>query len=140
MDFIGGRPPVGPKSLRNLERTLGFFDGLNLDMRMAIDIAATVGTYVMGAVLREVQEHNSQAYTEQMLADMSEAEREKVFGEFTERVRATGRYPHLAELLAAGYDPDGAETRDERFEFGLDCLLDGIAARVAAHPPAASPG
>lgn len=140
MDFIGGRPPAGPRSLRNLERTLGFFDGLNLDMRMAIDIAGTLGTYVMGAVLREVQEHNSQTYTEQMLADMTEAEREKVFGEFTERVRATGRYPHLAELLGAGYDPDAPETRDERFEFGLDCLLDGIAARIAGHPPSSSPG
>jgi hypothetical protein len=94
----------------------------------------------MGAVLREVQEHNSQSYSEQILADLSEAEREKVFGEFTERVRATGRYPHLAELLGAGYDPDAAETRDERFEFGLDCLLDGIAARIAGHPPATSLG
>jgi hypothetical protein len=28
-----------------------------------------------------------------------------------------------------------AETRDERFEFGLDCLLDGIAARLSAHTP-----
>ena len=56
MDFIGGRPPVGPKSLRNLERTLGYFDGLNLNIRMAMDIATTLGTYVMGAVLREVQE------------------------------------------------------------------------------------
>jgi AcrR family transcriptional regulator len=140
MDFIGGRPPAGPKSLRNLERTLCFFDGLDLDIRMVIDIATTVGTYVMGAVLREVQEHNSQSYSEQILADLSEAEREKVFGEFTERVRATGRYPHLAELLGAGYDPDAAETRDERFEFGLDCLLDGIAARIAGHPPATSLG
>jgi AcrR family transcriptional regulator len=140
MDFIGGRPPAGPKSLRNLERTLGFFDGLNLDIRMAVDIATTLGTYVMGAVLREVQEHNSQSYSEQILADLTEAEREKVFGEFTERVRATGRYPHLAELLGAGYDPDAAETRDERFEFGLDCLLNGIAARIAGHPPATGPG
>lgn len=139
MDFIGGRPPVGPKALRNLERTLGYFDGLNLDIRMAIDIATTLGTYVMGAVLREVQEHNSQTYAEQMLADLTEAEREKVFGEFTERVRATGRYRHLAELLGAGYDPDAAETRDERFEFGLDCLLDGIAARMAGLPPSTSP-
>ena len=140
MDFIGGRPPVGPKSLRNLERTLGYFDGLNLDIRMAMDIATTLGTYVMGAVLREVQEQNSQTYIEQMLADMTEAEREKVFGEFTERVRATGRYPHLAEVLDAGYDPDAAETRDARFEFGLDCLLDGIAARLAGHPPSTDPG
>jgi AcrR family transcriptional regulator len=141
MDFIGGRPPVGPKSLRNVERTLGYFDGLGLDMRLAIDVATTVGTYVMGAVLREVQEHNSQTYAEQTLAELTEAERDKVIGEFTERVRATGRYPHLAELMSAGYDPDAAETRDARFEFGLDCLLDGIAARIAgALPPPATGG
>jgi hypothetical protein len=28
-----------------------------------------------------------------------------------------------------GVDPDSPESRDERFEFGLDCVLDGIAAR-----------
>jgi hypothetical protein len=76
MDFLGGRPPTGPKSLRNTERSLASFDGLGLDQAVVIDIVATVGTYVMGAVLREVQ------------------------------------------------------TRDARFEFGLDCLLEGIAARV----------
>lgn len=27
MDFMGGRPPVGPKSLRNVERSLASFDG-----------------------------------------------------------------------------------------------------------------
>ena len=97
---------------------------------MAIDISTTVGTYVMGAVLREVQEHNSETYVEQMLAELTEAEREKAIGEFTARVQATGRYPHLAELMSAGYDPDAAETRDARFECGLDCLLDGIAARI----------
>ena len=43
-------------------------------------------------------------------------------------------------MLGAGYDPDGVETRDERFEFGLDCLLDGIAARIAGQPPSTSPG
>ena len=140
MDFIGGRPPVGPRSLRNVERTLAYFDGLGLDMRVAIDISTTVGTYVMGAVLREVQEHNSETYMEQMLGEMTEGERDKVLGEFTERIQATGRYPHLAELMSIGYDPDAAETRDARFEFGLDCLLDGIAARISGRPPSAGPG
>ena len=56
---MGGRPPVGPKSLRNLERALASFDGLDLAVSMAIDIVTTIGTYVMGAVLREVQEHNN---------------------------------------------------------------------------------
>jgi AcrR family transcriptional regulator len=140
MDFIGGRPPVGPKSLRNVERTLSYFDGLGLGLPMAIDIATTVGTYVMGAVLREVQEHNSQTYTDQILADLDETEREKVLDDFTKRIEATGRYPRLAALIAAGNDPDAAETRDARFEFGLDCLLDGIAARIAGHPPSTSSG
>ena len=140
MDLIGGRPPVGPRTLRNIERILAYFDGLGLDMRLAIDISTTIGTYVMGVVLREVQEHKSETYTEQMLGELSETDREKVIGEFTERVRATGRYPHLVEVMSAGYDPDAAETRDARFEFGLDCLLDGIAARIAGHPPATGPG
>ncbi|HEY6497847.1 MAG TPA: TetR/AcrR family transcriptional regulator [Streptosporangiaceae bacterium] len=141
MDLIGSRPPVGPRTLRNIERILAYFDGLGLDMRLAIDISTTVGTYVMGVVLREVQERNSETYTEQMLGELSETDREKVIGEFTERVRATGRYPHLVEVMSAGYDPDAAETRDARFEFGLDCLLDGIAARIAgAVPPPATGG
>jgi AcrR family transcriptional regulator len=131
MDFIGGRPPVGPKSLRNLERTLAYFDGLGLDLPLAIDIATTVGTYVMGAVLREVQEGRSEIFTQQAFSELTEAERQEVVGEFTERVRTSGRYPHLTGLLSARYDPDAAETRDARFEFGLDCLLDGIAARIA---------
>jgi len=139
MDFIGGRPPVGPKSLRNVERTLAYFDGLGLAVSMAIDIATTVGTYVMGAVLREVQERHSEVFSQQAFGELTEPERQKVIGEFTERMRASGRYPHLAELLSAGYDPDAAETRDARFEFGLDCLLDGIAARIAGHPPSTSP-
>jgi hypothetical protein len=130
MDFIGGRPPVGPRSLRNVERTLAYFDGLGLELPMAIDIATTVGTYVMGAVLREVQEGRSEVFTQQAFGDLTEAERQEVIGDFTGQIRATGRYPHLAELMSTGYDPDAAETRDARFEFGLECLLDGIAARI----------
>ena len=34
--------------------------------------------------------------------------------------------------MSAGYDPDAAETRSARFEFGLDCLPDGIAARIGS--------
>jgi hypothetical protein len=40
----------------------------------------------------------------------------------------------MAALIEAGIDPDAAETRDARFEFGLDCLLDGIEARLPRPP------
>ncbi len=32
--------------------------------------------------------------------------------------------------METGIDPDDPATRDERFQFGLDCVLDGIAARL----------
>ena len=57
-------------------------------------------------------------------------------GAFAHRTRAalrqnTGRYPHIARLMEAGIDPDDPNTREERFQFSLDCVLDGIAARLA---------
>lgn len=138
MDVMGGRPPAGPKSLRNLERTLASFDGLGLDGGTAIDIVTTVGTYVMGAVLREVQEHTNESFRERAFAGLTEDEMQQVIEEFKDRVRATGRFPRLIRLLDDDHDPDAAETRDARFEFGLECLLDGIAARLPAAPASAS--
>jgi hypothetical protein len=38
-------------------------------------------------------------------------------------------------MVRQGVDPDAPETQDERFEFGLDCLLDGIMARLGAPRP-----
>jgi AcrR family transcriptional regulator len=134
MDFLGGRPPTGPKSLLNLERVLASFDGLGLDSAGAIDIVSTVGTYVLGAVLREVQEHNNESFRDQQFAGLTEEEIQQVLAEFTERVRATGRYPRLLAMLDDRHDPDAAETRDARFEFGLECLIDGIAAHLPAQP------
>jgi hypothetical protein len=52
-----------------------------------------------------------------------------------ERLVASGRFPHFVRLIDDGVDPDAAETRDERFEFGLDSLLDGIVARLGGPPP-----
>ena len=34
--------------------------------------------------------------------------------------------------MESGVDPDDPNTREERFQFSLDCVLDGIAARLAA--------
>ncbi len=34
--------------------------------------------------------------------------------------------------MESGVDPDSPRTRDERFEFGLDCVLDGIVTRIHA--------
>jgi AcrR family transcriptional regulator len=136
MDFLGGRPPMGPKSLRSVERALGCLDGLGLSPASAMNIVMTLGTYVLGAALREVQEANAKLYHQQQSADLSEAEKAELMRTFRARLRATGHYPHLVAMIESGVDPDAPETRDARFEFGLDCLLNGFAAHLSNAAPA----
>jgi hypothetical protein len=97
---------------------------------MAVWITMTVGTYVLGAVLREVQEKRVQRETEQAMASITPAEFAAIREEFANRILGSGQYPFMARLIEEDIDPDSPETRDERFEFGLDCVLDGIAARL----------
>jgi AcrR family transcriptional regulator len=131
LEFIGSRPPSGPNDARNLERLLSLFDGLALDdARLSMDIFGTVATYVLGAVMREAQEMRGEQDRAQAEANLTEeeirAERERYYQWF----EASGRYPRITRLMESDVDPDDPATRDERFEFGLDCVLDGIAARL----------
>jgi AcrR family transcriptional regulator len=132
VNFMGGRPPTGPKAMGNLERSLGALDGLGLDKAAAMTSVMAVGTYVLGAVLRELQELIGERHQADQFTGMSDAGKQAMLGEFTERIRQSGRYPHMVAMISEGIDPDAADTRDARFEFGLDCLLDGLAARIAA--------
>lgn len=131
IDFLGAGPPSGPNDTRNLDRLIGAFDGLELELTTLMWSLLTLGTYVIGAALREIQEIRWQRAITEIAADMSEADIAEANEEFDRRVREFGRYPHLARIVAAEIDPDAPETRDERFEFGLSCLLDGISARVS---------
>jgi tetracycline repressor-like protein len=131
MDFIVTRPPSGPNDARNLERLLGLFDGAGVtDTRLVMDIFMTVTTYVMGAVMREAQEIRSQRDQERAEADLTQEEIQATRESYRKWFEASGSYPRITRLMEAGVDPDDPATRDERFQFGLDCVLDGIAARL----------
>jgi AcrR family transcriptional regulator len=132
MPFMGGRPPMGPKALRNTEQALGLFASCQIDGATTMTVLMSVTTYVMGAVLREQQEERNQQNQDrvQERSGLTPEEMHKVFGEFLDRVKESGRYPNLTAMMDQGVDPDAVETRDERFEFGLDCLLDGVISRV----------
>jgi AcrR family transcriptional regulator len=133
MEFAANRPPSGPNDVRNLERMLGMVSGLGLDPRTTVDILLTVATYVTGAVLREVQEMRSDRHRAEMEAAMAPEEIEAEREGFRQWLAAEAdRYPNIRRMVGAGVDPDAADTRDERFEFGLGCVLDGIAARLPA--------
>jgi AcrR family transcriptional regulator len=137
MEFVGGRPPLGPNTMLNLDRSLAMLDGLGLDISLAFHILETVSTYVLGATLREVREMRVQRDQEQ--SGISPEEWEPVRDAWRDRLDADGRFTHVVRFLDANFDPDAEETRDERFEFGLDCVLDGIAAKIgetSRRPPA----
>ena len=127
MDFLGGRPPLGPNTLLHLDRALALLDGLGLDIATAVNILGVVQTYVLGSVLREMRE----ARAEQEQSEMDPAEWEPTRTAWRNRLENDGRFTRVVRFLDEGIDPDAAETRDERFEFGLDCVIDGIAAKVA---------
>jgi AcrR family transcriptional regulator len=137
MEFRGFRPPSGPEDAQNAERMFAALDGLGLDTTTVVWMAMTVGTYVVGAVFREIQEMRFQREVEQAMASMTPDEIAAAQQEFAKRILGSGRYPFMARFLEEDIDPDSPDTRDARFEFGLDCLLDGIAARLpsSAAPP-----
>ena len=130
IDYIGAGPPSGPQDARNADRLIGALDGLGLDVMTTIWVLMALSTYVMGATLREIQEMRWHRAAEETMSSMPEGDIAEALAEFDRRVRGSGRYPYLAKVLDMGIDPDAPETRDERFEFGLSCVLDGIAARV----------
>ena len=127
MEFFGGRPPSGPNDARNLERLLGLLDGL-ADDQLTMDILGTVATYVTGAVMREAQELRVQRDQERAAAALTEEQLLQERERYRTWFEAAGRYPRIVRLMESGVDPDDPATRDERFQFGLDCVLDGIAA------------
>ncbi len=130
VDFKGFRPPSGPNDAQNAERMFASLDPLGVDTMTVVKVTMAIGTYVLGAVLREIKEIQFQRETEQAMAGMTEEEITAVRDEFARRLTESDRYPHLARFVEDDIDPDSPETRDERFEFGLACLLDGIAARL----------
>ena len=135
LEFIGSRPPAGPNDARNLERLLGILAGLDLDARPTMDLLGAIATYVVGAVIRDGQEIRGQREQEQAKAGRTDEELDAERERYRDWFRVSGQYPQIARLMESGIDPDDPATRDERFEFGLDVLLDGVAAQVHASPP-----
>jgi Tetracyclin repressor-like, C-terminal domain len=117
-------------TLRNLERALGIIDKLDLEFETALNVLGTVATYVMGAVLREFRENRVDQRDEEAKSRLTAAELRGAMAALVDRVRASGRFPHFLRICEEDIDPGSAGTRDARFEFGLDCVLAGIAARL----------
>ena len=128
IDFIGGRPGLGPHTLRSVDRSLALLDGLPLDLATAMTILQSITTYVTGVVVRELQELRLERQQEQ--SGGSAEEMEAAARAWGARLQAAGGFEHFVQIFEQNVDPDAPETREQRFAFGLNCLLDGIAVHV----------
>jgi AcrR family transcriptional regulator len=122
LTLAANRPPLGPNALRHMEFTLRAMDGLGLDITMIRDLQNTVQSYVAGAVQTELAE--AEARTRRGLTD--EEWRASV-APYVRQVVESGRYPMFSRLVTDAQD----RASDDRFEFGLRLVLDGVAAYLA---------
>lgn len=114
------RPPVGPQGLRWFDAALSAVEGLGLPPHEMIAVVMVLEHYVRGAV--------------QVAFGMAEtarrdAEWEPAYWQLLQRVVTPADYPALARIVASGALAGAAEKIDD-FEYGLQCVLDGVAARI----------
>ncbi len=114
VELMGARPPYGPNGLRTSERALAAVSGLGLDSAAMTSAVNAVLAYVCGAVRRQARAGVARTHAgtaQYLLAAVG-----------------SGQYPHLAQVFAETQDL----TEQELYDAGLEVVLDGIAARVAA--------
>jgi AcrR family transcriptional regulator len=124
----GQSAPMGPNGLHHFEQSLAALDGAPFDMRGKLDLLTMVDDYVMGHVLRTAGMHaraRSRASPAQTAQTMK----------FVEAQLGSGRFPQLQAMAEDPAAPLAVDARrlEERFELGLNALIDG-AFRAWAYP------
>src|SRR5215475_3967192 len=92
INFIAARPPLGPNTLRNLDKSLATLDCLDIDTATAMNFLQTVSTYVSGAVIRELAEIRVQREQEAFIR--ADSEFAAKFELWRKRLAATGLFDH----------------------------------------------
>jgi AcrR family transcriptional regulator len=126
---------AGPNGVRHFEQSLEAMSGAGLDAEERLHVLSLVDEYVFGFTLREtidfVPEDDGSVWPPETL-------------EFFQRELDTGAYPHINALFedetigARGDADEGVRrivdliTRPERFEHGLQQLLDGVEAGMTS--------
>lgn len=122
IDLLGGRPHIGPNALAHMEASLASLAGPQgfEDVDAMMQAVATVNAYVLGAL--RAQKSERQAEIE---SGMDERQWQLATSPYIHRVLASGRYPLLERVVREASHP----SPEIVFDRGLECVLDGIAAR-----------
>jgi len=118
---IPGRPALGTNSLRRHEAALAAAAQLSGDITFAAGAVDVVLAYVFGTVTQELAELQAQRRS-----GLTKEQWQASVGPYIREVIESGEYPQFSRRVIEGEDRTAAEV----FAFGLDCVLDGIAARA----------
>ncbi|ARF56238.1 TetR/AcrR family transcriptional regulator C-terminal domain-containing protein [Streptomyces gilvosporeus] len=127
------RPLLLPNLMVHAEWALGALDGHGLDPKTMLDLHILLYSYIQGLAVNLEQEAQAEAATglteEQWMDRQAHA---------VQAIVTSARYPVFTKVVGAfqnGYDL----RLDELFAFGLEPLLDGMAAIVEGGPPRPRP-
>ena len=120
---LGQRPPLGPNILTSYDRFLGILAGIGLTPAEMVATAELVNNYVAGATRVGVE-------SEQMARDsgVSDVQWWEERTSFWDEYFDPERFPVISAVYAEGGYTEPLDT----FEFGLQRVLDGIEAMLAA--------
>ncbi|AUX39906.1 TetR family transcriptional regulator [Sorangium cellulosum] len=124
IDLLGGRPHLGPNALAYLEASLAALSGAPgfEDIDAVMLAVGAVNAYVIGALRGEANELHAE-----LASGMNQTEWQRASDAYIHRMIATGRFPTLARVVQDATHPPA----DVLFDRGLDCVLDGIEARLS---------
>jgi AcrR family transcriptional regulator len=115
--LLTSRPPLGPNYLRWFEFSLAVLARRGVGTRVAMQVVGTLYAYVSGVVGYELGEAETSRRH-----GLSEARKRALAAPYLKGLLASGRFPNLARFVRQG---TGRPT-ESAFEFGLDCVLEGL--------------
>jgi AcrR family transcriptional regulator len=119
--LLGIQPSIGPSIRRYAEWSFRVLEPLGIDRQTRTDILAIINNYLFGFA------HRQTAWLQlRERAGLSAGQWQERLDDYLGRARSAD------PALAADIESRLHLTSEESFELGLDCVLDGIAARLIA--------
>jgi AcrR family transcriptional regulator len=119
------RPTLGPNSLASMEAALKALDGHGLDIDGMLVIANAVSTFARGYAAGEIAEQQAEARS-----GLGREPWMQSHAQYVEMIRGSGRFPLFMRVVDDARTPHDPRMVQQGFEQGLQCLLDGVAARL----------
>jgi AcrR family transcriptional regulator len=121
--LIDAGAPLTPGYLARANHVLASMEGLDLDEDTKMLVVTTVSSFVTGVVTAQIQ--LAQLFKREGVSGMDELR--TAYSSRMSWFLASGRYPAFERYIKSGVRKDDTEWQ---FELGLECVLDGISARL----------